>query len=144
MGKTGNVVPTIVKAEHIGPDDTGDNIEAKRVAVYGFDGTNWARFAVNASGVVLTTPVTFSTTTNSTVASSASNVTLASANTSRKELTITNDSTAILYLKEGTTATSTDYKFKLYPDAVYRTNNYTGRVDGIWASANGSARVAES
>jgi hypothetical protein len=26
----GNVVPTIVAAEHIGPSDTGDNIEAKQ------------------------------------------------------------------------------------------------------------------
>ena len=44
MAKSGNVVPTIVKAEHIGPEDTGDNIEAKRVAGYGFgtDG-NWKR-----------------------------------------------------------------------------------------------------
>lgn len=43
MAKSGNVVPTITKAEHIGPDDTGDNIEAKRVANYNWDGTNWQR-----------------------------------------------------------------------------------------------------
>lgn len=46
MGKTGNVVPTITKAEHIGPDDTGDNIEAKRVALYGADTTGaWSRMS---------------------------------------------------------------------------------------------------
>lgn len=39
----GNVVPTLVAAEHIGPDDTGDNIEAKRVANYVWDGSNWGR-----------------------------------------------------------------------------------------------------
>lgn len=39
----GNSVPRITKAEHIGPDDTGDNIEAKRVATYGWDGSNWQR-----------------------------------------------------------------------------------------------------
>lgn len=39
----GNTVPRITKAEHIGPDDTGDNIQAKRVAQYEFDGDNWYR-----------------------------------------------------------------------------------------------------
>lgn len=39
----GNVVPRITQSEHIGPDDTGDNIHAKRVAAYGWDGTNWQR-----------------------------------------------------------------------------------------------------
>lgn len=51
MGKTGNVVPSIVKAEHIGPDDTGDNIEAKRVAMYEYVGNgNWARAAKRVVG----------------------------------------------------------------------------------------------
>lgn len=39
----GNTLPRITKAEHIGPDDTGDNIEAKRVASYEWDGSNWQR-----------------------------------------------------------------------------------------------------
>jgi hypothetical protein len=43
MADGGNVVPRITKSEHIGPDDTGDNIQAKRVANYGFDGANWQR-----------------------------------------------------------------------------------------------------
>lgn len=30
-------------SEHIGFDDTGDNISAKRVASYGWDGSNWQR-----------------------------------------------------------------------------------------------------
>lgn len=38
-----NVVPSITEAEHIGPTSTGDNIEAKRSADYGFDGSNWQR-----------------------------------------------------------------------------------------------------
>lgn len=45
MAKTGNVVPSIVKAEHIGPDDTGDNIEAKRVANYVWGGSTWSRMS---------------------------------------------------------------------------------------------------
>lgn len=43
MSKGGNQVPKITQAEHIGPDDTGDNIEAKRVASYVWDGANWVR-----------------------------------------------------------------------------------------------------
>ena len=41
----GNVVPTLVAAEHIGPDDTGDNIEAKRVANYVWNGSSWERMS---------------------------------------------------------------------------------------------------
>ena len=56
---SGNVVPRLTEAEHIGPNDTGDNIEAKRVAGYGFgtDG-NWKRSPlplVDASFDALTT-----------------------------------------------------------------------------------------
>lgn len=39
----GNVVPRVAKAEHIGPADTGDNIEAKRVAGYVWNGSTWER-----------------------------------------------------------------------------------------------------
>lgn len=34
MSKGGNKQPSIDASEHIGPDDTGDNIDAKRVAGY--------------------------------------------------------------------------------------------------------------
>jgi hypothetical protein len=43
MSDGGNVVTQVTRAEHIGPDDTGDNINAKRVAPYYWDGTNWQR-----------------------------------------------------------------------------------------------------
>lgn len=39
----GNTVPDITKAEHIGPNDTGDNIEAKRSANYVWNGSSWQR-----------------------------------------------------------------------------------------------------
>lgn len=38
MNEGGNTVPRITKAEHIGPNDTGDNIEAKRVVPYQWSG----------------------------------------------------------------------------------------------------------
>lgn len=44
MNNGGQTVPRITKAEHIGPEDTGDNIEAKRVANYGFGADDdWSR-----------------------------------------------------------------------------------------------------
>lgn len=45
MSDGGNTIPRITKAEHIGPLDTGDNIEAKRVAVFSWDGgsAGWSR-----------------------------------------------------------------------------------------------------
>ena len=63
-------------------------------------------------------------------------------NAARKGATIHNDSTQILYVKFGTTASATSYTVKMVADAYYEVPfGYTGRIDGIWASANGNARV---
>lgn len=77
------------------------------------------------------------------VAGSATSVQLLAANSSRKEATITNDSTADLYLKLGTTASTTSYTVKLRQDESYITDKYTGRIDGIWGSATGNARITQ-
>ena len=79
------------------------------------------------------------------VASSASSVTVFSANGAAKGRTVWNDSTAILYLKFGTTASSTSYTVQLAAGAYYEFPQpvFAGRVDGIWASANGNARTTE-
>lgn len=86
-------------------------------------------------------------TTNATVSSvnsSASNVTLLSAKQGRRGFTIWNNSSAILYVKLGATATSSDCTKKLIADEFWFCPiEYNGRVDGIWASANGSALVTE-
>lgn len=51
MADGGNTVPSVTKAEHIGPVDTGDNIEAKRVALYVWDGvSSWTRYVPSAGG----------------------------------------------------------------------------------------------
>lgn len=80
------------------------------------------------------------TTTN--VASSASNVTLFTAGASSGR-TVFNDSTAVLYLKFGATATTTSYTVQIAANGYYEfpQPTYNGQVDGIWASANGAARV---
>lgn len=85
--------------------------------------------------------------TTANVASSATNVTLfaddADGNVTGRQ--VHNDSTAILYLKYGSTATTTSYTVKLAAAEHYEfpTPVYNGRVDGIWAAANGAARTTE-
>lgn len=89
---------------------------------------------------------TSDTATLSNVASSATSVTILAANTSRKGAAIYNDSTQILYVKLGTTASTTSHTVQMAAGTYYELpapNIYTGRIDGIWASANGSARVTE-
>jgi hypothetical protein len=80
------------------------------------------------------------------VASSATNVTLFDSNAAAKGRMIHNDSTAVLYVKFGATATSSSYTVKMASDSYYEFPEpvYTGIVDGIWASANGSARCTET
>lgn len=88
-------------------------------------------------------PITTSTPTN--VASSATSVQLLAANANRRAASIFNDSTQDLYIKEGTTASATDFLTIIPPKSLYEfpLPIYTGRVDGIWAAANGSARIVE-
>lgn len=56
---------SIIEAEHISPDKTGDNIQAKRVALYAWDGTNWQRMPqLNSAASKYTTLIDDTTTTN--------------------------------------------------------------------------------
>jgi len=92
---------------------------------------------------VTTRQPTTATLTN--VASSASSVSLFAANSQARVRTIWNDSTQVLYVKYGTTASSTSYTVQLAAGAYYEfpQPTYGGAVDGIWASANGNARLTE-
>lgn len=98
-------------------------------------------------------------TSSSTAASTSSSVTsvndtnasttLIAANTSRKELLIYNASTATLYVKLGTTASTSDYTVALVSETTPGTGGFLrtthqGRVDGIWsADASGAAKITE-
>lgn len=84
------------------------------------------------------------TATLSNVASSATSVTILASNTARLGASVYNDSTQNLYLKFGTTASTTSFTVLLATNAYYEVpGGYTGIIDGIWSSANGSARVTE-
>jgi hypothetical protein len=102
--------------------------------------------AISPNNTVTVNEVTSSTATLSNVASSASSVTLLASNTNRKNATIFNDSTAVLYVKFGTTASNSSYTVQMPAGSYYELpvgKIYTGEIDGIWASANGNARVTE-
>lgn len=85
--------------------------------------------------------------TMSSVAGSASSVTILASNASRRGAAVFNDSSAILYLAvSATTASTTAYTVQVAANSYYElpTNRlYTGQLTGIWASATGSARVTE-
>ena len=86
------------------------------------------------------------TATLSNVSASASSTSILAANTSRRSFSVYNDSSAILYLKLGATASATSHTVQLAAGAFYECPiswGYQGAVDGIWASATGSARVTE-
>lgn len=96
----------------------------------------------NLLGSVELKPASANTVT--TVASSITNVTILAANPNRLGATVYNDSTSIFYLKLGATASTTSYTVQMGSKTYYELPyGWTGQIDGVWASANGSARVGE-
>jgi hypothetical protein len=77
------------------------------------------------------------------VASANTNTPLFAAGVGANARAVYNDSTAVLYLKFGATATTTSYTVQIAAGGYYEFPQplYAGQVDGIWASANGSARL---
>lgn len=102
--------------------------------------------ASDSTGKIIANPTRSATATTSQVADNAASVTLLAANANRLGASITNDSSARLYLKAGTTASTTDYTVSLLQHDHWEVPfGYTGKVDGIWASdpGDGAARVTE-
>lgn len=100
----------------------------------------------DASGRILHRNSPASTGTMASVASSASSVTVLAANAARIGAAVYNDSTQILYLLlvTGGTASSSVYTVQMAAASYYEVPAYyTGALIGIWASANGNARVTE-
>lgn len=102
--------------------------------------------AISPNNVVNTAETTSATSTVTSVASSASTVSLLASNTSRKNAVFYNESTAILYLKLGATASLTSYTVQIPSQGYFEMpigKMYTGAIDGIWSSANGNVRITE-
>jgi hypothetical protein len=79
------------------------------------------------------------------VGSSATSVELLAQNAFANGRAIFNDSAAVLYVKYGTTASTTSYTVQIPAGGYFEfpAPLYNGEVDGIWASATGNARVTE-
>jgi hypothetical protein len=107
-------------------------------------GANSAPVVLASDQAGLPLPVA-GTATLSNVSSSAASVTLIAANANRKGLLIVNDSTKMLFAKFGATASATSYSVPIGPGALYTMDApiYQGQIDGIWAAANGAARITE-
>lgn len=119
-----------------------EGVENVAAVIRAFDGDSYAPISNNNRLPVEGFRPTTATT--STVASSVSNVTLLSANSNRRGATIYNESTSDLYIKLGATASLTDFTVRMIPGSYYENPyGYTGRIDGIWVSANGQARMTE-
>lgn len=111
--------------------------------------TNAGTFAVQAaqSGTWTVTPTvpSASSATVSSVAASATNVTLLASNANRKAVYLFNDGASLLYVKFGATASTTSFTIRVDAYGYWESGPiiYTGQIDGIWASASGSARITE-
>lgn len=77
------------------------------------------------------------------VATSTTSAQLIAANASRKKVVIHNDSAGILYVKFGTTASATDFTYRLASQTDKAITKYTGRIDGILDTGTGNAQVSE-
>lgn len=80
------------------------------------------------------------------VADTATSTTLQAANENRVSLTIVNDSSAVLYVLLGSgTASVTNYTHVLEQYGAKTIEDYTGQVNGVWASdpGDGGAQVTE-
>lgn len=113
-----------------------------------------ASLSLDASGIEIKNdagnpiPVTVParTPTTTSVASSATSVTILAANTSRKGFSISNISTAKLYLSFSTPATTANCFIEVPAGAFLLLDQQLivgSAIYGIWASANGTAQVTE-
>lgn len=100
----------------------------------------------NDTGNPIPTSVALRTPTTTSVASSATSVTILASNASRRGFSIHNDSTSVLRLSFSTPATSANAFIVLPANSFLLLDQQlivTGTVYGIWASANGTAQVTE-
>jgi hypothetical protein len=77
------------------------------------------------------------------VPASVTSVVLLAANPERGAASIRNDSSVVMYISHGGTASSTS-PIALPANATYELPvRYTGQISAAWASATGAARIVE-
>jgi len=112
-----------------------NDIRASAVAVVDTTGTQLSGFD----------PSRPATATISTVASSATSVTLLASNPARRRIVIVNESSKTLFVAFAATATTSAYTVAVAGNATFQgvLNDYTGIVTGIWSAVSGNARITE-
>jgi hypothetical protein len=140
-----NVDITPGSGKSIAADDIGGVLHQRVKVVIGADGASDGDVSETNKLPVVSSNATSNTTAVTQVSSSASSVMLLDSNSDRKGAAFFNDSTQVLYIKLGTTASATSYTVRMGAGAYYELPApiYIGRIDGIWASANGSALITE-
>lgn len=107
----------------------------------------WRKARIDAAGAqsIVSTAPTITGNGPSSVTAAAADTLLLAANTARRGATVYNDSTAALSLSLGTAAASaTAFTVKVPASGYYEVPfGYSGQIRGIWAAANGAARVTE-
>jgi len=92
------------------------------------------------------TRVYYAAVTSIAASAQAGGVQLLAANQARLGMYVFNDSTAALYLAYAQTATASAYTVQISPGGFFEMPPnpvYIGVIFGIWAAANGSARITE-
>lgn len=126
------------------------NGQHRQVVVLGDPATNAGVAPVDVTFGLKVDRANTATATLTNVTASTSNVTLLASNAARRGAMFVNDSTAILYIKFGATASTTSYTVCLAPTAASIPSYYelpypcyTGIIDCISSAANGSIRCTE-
>lgn len=107
---------------------------------------DYSQTSVDITGTQFTRLSPSNTPTLANVAGSVTSVTLLAANAARRLCIIYNDSTSDMYVKFGTTASSTSFSIYLpsLGTTTFNGEDYAGIVTGIWISAAGNARTTET
>ncbi len=98
------------------------------------------------SGTTVRPPTQGTSPTTSRVNDTSINTILRPVNINRISLTIVNESSAVLYVLKGTgVASSTNYTYKLSQNDTLTIDDYTGQVNGVWATDpnDGAAQMTE-
>ena len=148
-----NVVNVADNGATLSVDDGGASLTVDGTVAATQSGTWNVGTVTTVTTVATVTSITNTVTTKETragtgtltnVAGATSSTTVLASNANRLGATVFNDSAAVLYLKFGSSASSTSFTVRLRPYAYYEVPaNYTGILTGIWTAATGSARVTE-
>lgn len=132
---------------HICIKNTGVPLSTTTFAIDTYTFANFDRVEIKNSMIGDAVPVKqlrASSATFTNVPGAAADTVLLASNPLRLGATIQNDSSAILYFKYGLAASLTSYSGRLLANGYLEVPfNYNGPINGIWASATGTARVTE-